>query len=147
MISAKKTCYLLLDILFCKVFFLLVSTGLLIAEAASMTSDLAKSAEVVGSLFAILDRYTRIEPDDSNGYLAEEITGRIQICDIDFAYSARPNAIILKDSSITIEAGKSTAVVGQSGSGKSTIISLIERFYDPLIGVVKIDGRDIRSYK
>ncbi|PHT97665.1 ABC transporter B family member 18 [Capsicum chinense] len=45
-----------------------------------------------------------------------------------------------------MEEGKSTALVGQSGSGKSTIIALIERFYDPLSGVVKIDGRDIRSY-
>ncbi|KAL0377486.1 UNVERIFIED_CONTAM: ABC transporter B family member 15 [Sesamum radiatum] len=63
-----------------------------------------------------------------------------------FAYPARPNTIIFKGFSIYIEAGKSTALVGQSGSGKSTIIGLIERFYDPLRGVVKIDGRDIKSY-
>ncbi|TYI75131.1 hypothetical protein E1A91_D07G253700v1 [Gossypium mustelinum] len=127
-------------------FLILVSTGLVIAQAASMTSDMAKSAEVVRSLFAILDRCTRIEPDESSGYLAQEITGCVEICDVEFAYPARPNVSILKDFSISIEAGKSTALVGQSGSGKSTVISLIERFYDPVKGVVKIDGRDIKSY-
>ncbi|XVE68020.1 hypothetical protein DITRI_Ditri09bG0034800 [Diplodiscus trichospermus] len=127
-------------------FFILVSTGIVIADAASMTSDLAMGSNVVGSLFAILDRYTSIEPEDSNGFLAEKVRGNIEITSIDFAYPARPNVTILKDFSITIEAGKSTALAGQSGSGKSTIISLIERFYDPLEGLVKIDGRDIRSY-
>jgi ATP-binding cassette subfamily B (MDR/TAP) protein 1 len=54
--------------------------------------------------------------------------------------------IIFKGFSLSIQPGKSTALVGQSGSGKSTIIGLIERFYDPLRGVVKIDGRDIKTY-
>nr|XP_016442889.1 PREDICTED: ABC transporter B family member 15-like [Nicotiana tabacum] len=127
-------------------FMILVSTGRVIADAGTMTNDLAKGADAVGSVFSVLDRYSLIEPEDSEGYKPKKITGNVELCDVDFAYPARPNVIIFKGFSIKIEAGKSTALVGQSGSGKSTIIGLIERFYDPSSGVVKIDGRDIRSY-
>ncbi|KAK3227802.1 hypothetical protein Dsin_007664 [Dipteronia sinensis] len=127
-------------------FMVLVSTGRVIADAGSMTTDLAKGSDSVASVFTVLDRYTRIEPEDPEGHQPEKITGHIEIRDIHFAYPARPNVMIFKGFSIIIEAGKSTALVGQSGSGKSTIIGLIQRFYDPLNGVVKIDSRDIRSY-
>uniref|UniRef100_F6HV62 ABC transporter B family member 15 n=1 Tax=Vitis vinifera TaxID=29760 RepID=F6HV62_VITVI len=127
-------------------FMILVSTGRVIADAGSMTSDLAKGSDAVGSVFAVLDRYTRIEPEDPDGHQPEKIIGRVEIRDVDFAYPARPDVLVFKSFSINIDAGKSTALVGQSGSGKSTIIGLIERFYDPLQGSVKIDGKDIRSY-
>ncbi|XP_027334788.1 ABC transporter B family member 15-like isoform X2 [Abrus precatorius] len=127
-------------------FMVLVSTGRIIADAGSMTSDLAKGADVVGSIFSILDRRTKIEPDDPNGYKPEKLIGRIELHGVYFAYPTRPNVVIFQDFSIKIEEGKSTALVGQSGSGKSTIIGLIERFYDPVKGMVTIDGVDIKSY-
>ncbi|TYI30733.1 hypothetical protein ES332_A05G408200v1 [Gossypium tomentosum] len=128
-------------------FMILVSTGRVIADAGSMTSDLVKGSEAIGSVFAILDRFTTIEPEDPDGHNPEKITGHVELHDIDFAYPARPNIMIFRAFSLNIDAGKSTALVGQSGSGKSTIIGLIERFYNPLEGVVEIDGRDIRSYQ
>ncbi|CAO2046139.1 unnamed protein product [Urochloa humidicola] len=127
-------------------FMIIVSTGRVIADAGSTTTDLAKGAEAVASMFAILDRKTEIEPDNPKGYKPEKLCGGVQIIGVDFAYPSRPNVIIFKEIFLNIQPGKSTAIVGQSGSGKSTIVGLIERFYDPLRGVVKIDGIDIKLY-
>ncbi|CAN6244657.1 unnamed protein product [Urochloa humidicola] len=127
-------------------FIIIVMTGRLIGEAGSMTTDLAKGADAVASVFAILDRETEIDSDSPEGYNPAKFKGEVEIADIDFAYPSRPNVIIFKGFSLSIQPGKSTALVGKSGSGKSTIIGLIERFYDPTAGVVKIDNRDIRSY-
>ncbi|KAL7100804.1 hypothetical protein ACP275_08G017700 [Erythranthe tilingii] len=127
-------------------FMILVSTGRVIADAGTMTNDLAKGSDAVGSVFAVLDRYSLIEPEDPDGFKPEKLTGRVEICEVHFAYPARPDTMIFKGFSLEIVAGKSTALVGQSGSGKSTIVALIERFYDPLRGSVKIDGRDVKSY-
>ncbi|KAK8461544.1 hypothetical protein SEVIR_1G054700v4 [Setaria viridis] len=127
-------------------FMILVSTGRVIADAGSMTTDLAKGADAVASVFAVLDRETEIDPDNPEGHKPEKLKGEVDIRGVDFAYPSRPDVIIFKGFSLSIQPGKSTALVGQSGSGKSTIIGLIERFYDPLRGVVKIDGRDIKTY-
>ncbi|KAJ4960390.1 hypothetical protein NE237_020300 [Protea cynaroides] len=131
---------------FFQTFLILVSTGRVIADAGAMTTDLAKGSNAVRSVFAVLDRVIRIEPDDPEAHKPQKLTGGIDIQDVDFAYPARPEVIIIKDFSLKMEAGKSTALVGQSGSGKSTMIGLIERFYDPLKGTVRIDGKDIKLY-
>nr|CAD1823055.1 unnamed protein product [Ananas comosus var. bracteatus] len=128
-------------------FMILVSTGRVIADAGSMTTDLAKGADAVASVFAVLDRATKIEPEDPDGYKPERLRGDIDLHGVDFAYPARPDVMIFKGFSLRIHAGQSTALVGQSGSGKSTIIGLVERFYDPLKGSVKMDGRDVRTYE
>ncbi|XP_057463843.1 ABC transporter B family member 15-like isoform X1 [Actinidia eriantha] len=129
-----------------EIILILLTTGIVIAEAGTMTNDLAKGSDAVGSVFAVLDRFTSIQPDDPEGYRPNKITGHVELHDVEFSYPARPDVTIFNSFSIKMEAGKSTALVGQTGSGKSTIIGLIQRFYDPIKGIVEIDGRDIRSY-
>ncbi|KAI3965489.1 hypothetical protein MKW92_034732 [Papaver armeniacum] len=128
-------------------FFVLMSTGKNIADAGSMTSDLAKGADAIRSVFGILDRKPEIDPDDPQGIKPKmELEGNIVLKNVFFAYPARPDQMIFKGLTLKIEAGTTVALVGESGSGKSTIISLIERFYDPLNGSVEIDKKDIKLY-
>lgn len=130
-----------------KTFFVLVSTGKVIAEAGSMTSDLAKGSKAVASVFAILDRQSLISGsyNDGDGTKMEKMAGGIEIKKVDFAYPSRPETLVLRQFCLEIKAGTSIGLVGTSGCGKSTVISLIQRFYDVERGAVKVDGVDIRS--
>ncbi|KAK2172720.1 hypothetical protein NP493_937g00041 [Ridgeia piscesae] len=74
-----------------------------------------------------------------------ECRGEVTLDDIEFTYPSRPDAIILRGLTVTIKPGQRVALVGQSGCGKSTCVSLVERFYDTSRGCVRIDGVDIRS--
>ncbi|XP_013885276.1 mitochondrial potassium channel ATP-binding subunit [Austrofundulus limnaeus] len=71
--------------------------------------------------------------------------GRIDFMDISFSYPTRPGHKVLKNFTLTLPPGKTVAVVGESGGGKSTVAALLERFYDPTSGVITLDGLDIRT--
>ncbi|KAK1878716.1 Mitochondrial potassium channel ATP-binding subunit [Dissostichus eleginoides] len=73
------------------------------------------------------------------------LTGRVDFINISFSYPTRPGQQVLSKFSLTLPPGKSVAIVGESGGGKSTVASLLERFYDPTSGVVMVDGLDIRT--
>ena len=71
--------------------------------------------------------------------------GKIELRNVHFAYPMRPDVAVFRGYNLTIEAGQTVALVGESGGGKSTVISLLERFYDPLEGQVLLDDTDIRT--
>ncbi len=76
---------------------------------------------------------------------APRFKGKIEFENVDFYYT--PENPILKDLNLTIEPGQLAALVGPTGAGKTTIISLIPRFYDPISGVVSIDGTDVKRFR
>ena len=84
-------------------------------------------------------------PRQKKGLKPEYVTGYIEFRNVTFAYPARPGAQVLKSFSLTVPAGKTVALCGASGSGKSTVVQLVERFYDPLAGSITLDQVDLRE--
>lgn len=96
-------------------------------------------------IFSRIDRVPEIDSEDIKGLVLDKIQGEIELEHVRFTYPSRPDSIVLKDFNLKVEAGKTVALVGASGSGKSTAIALVQRFYDANGGIVKIDGVDIRT--
>lgn len=92
--------------------------------------------------FLAIDLQVRDLPSACN---APKFKGAIELEHVNFGYL--PDRMVLKDVCLTVKPGQVAALVGATGSGKSTLISLVPRFYDPQSGAVKIDGVDIRKYK
>jgi subfamily B ATP-binding cassette protein MsbA len=115
-----------------------------VKDLATTTNAIAQAAVGVDRIRAILDT-DDIIPERPDAVDPADIKGEVTFEHVAFAYSA--DAPVLKDVSVTIKPGQMVGVVGPTGSGKSTVVSLIPRFYDPSGGVVKIDGRDVREYK
>jgi len=98
-----------------------------------------------GKLFETIDRIPDIDSANPDGLKPENVHGEIVLEDVKFSYPSRPDVQVVKGLSLKFHAGKTAALVGASGSGKSTIVSLVERFYDPSSGVVKLDGVDLKD--
>jgi subfamily B ATP-binding cassette protein MsbA len=113
-------------------------------ELSKMTDTVSKSVVGYERIQEVLEIEARVR-DLPRARRAPRFKGKIEFDRVNFAYDEK--SPVLKDVSFSIEPGQVAAFVGPSGTGKTTIISLIPRFYDPQSGTVKIDGRDIRGYK
>jgi len=122
-----------------------------------MASCIAKIFEGLGAggrVFFLLNRTPQIpEPLSSQKTIIQPIkpesligAGDIQFEDVSFSYPSRPGQAVLEKVSLTIPSNKTTALVGGSGAGKSTVISLLQRFYDINHGKITIDGHDLKSF-
>ena len=112
-------------------------------ELSKMTDAYSKAAVGYERIHEVLDFDGEIK-DPPGARRAPAFRGRIEFANVGFAYD--PAVPVLKNLSLSIQAGQTAALVGPTGAGKSTIISLIPRFYDPQSGSVKIDGQDVRRF-
>jgi len=114
-----------------------------VKDLASMNNSIAQTAVAVERIRTILDADAVLpeKPDASD----QKIKGEIVFDHVAFAYDA--SCPVLRDVSFTVKPGQMIGVVGPTGGGKSTIMSLIPRFYDPSSGSVSVDGIDVRDYR
>ncbi|KOC07348.1 ABC multidrug transporter Mdr1 [Aspergillus flavus AF70] len=106
---------------------------------------ITSAVAAANKIYATIDRVSPLDPLSTEGQKLEELQGNVELKNVRHIYPSRPEVVVMDDVSLLIPAGKSTALVGASGSGKSTIIGLLERFYDPVGGCVHIDGYDIKD--
>uniref|UniRef100_H2ZR93 Bile salt export pump n=1 Tax=Ciona savignyi TaxID=51511 RepID=H2ZR93_CIOSA len=113
--------------------------------AGSNMEYFAAAKAAAYKVFEIIDRVPEIDSMSDDGHKPDRVHGKIEFKNVDFTYPSRLDVQILHGVSFVAESGKSVALCGQSGCGKSTCVQLIQRFYDPQNGVVELDGVDIRT--
>lgn len=106
---------------------------------------MSKARVASSKIFHLIDRETQIDPTLEGG-LKPTVKGDVDAKRVTFEYPTRPDVPVLRGLSVGVTAGSTLALVGASGCGKSTIVSLLERFYDVRSGELKIDGTEVREF-
>ena len=114
-----------------------------LCQAMSHAPDYAKAKLAAASLFQLVDRVPLIDSSSPEGARPTTVRGDIEFKNIKFSYPTRPNVKVLRDLTLSVQSGETLALVGSSGCGKSTVVSLLERFYAPESGTILLDGIDI----
>ncbi|MGB7624403.1 MAG: ABC transporter ATP-binding protein [Terriglobia bacterium] len=115
-------------------------------DLSKMTDTVSKSMVGYERIQEVLEIESRVK-DEPGARQAPKFKGQIEFAQVSFNYGGDKEKQVLRDISFKIEAGQVAALVGPSGTGKTTLVSLIPRFYDPVSGHVGIDGTDIRRYR
>ncbi|KAL7381347.1 hypothetical protein ABVT39_004474 [Epinephelus coioides] len=106
--------------------------------------DMLNSVGAAGKVFEYLDRKPEVSMEGK--FKPDQLTGHVSFQCLSFAYPTYPNKIVLQDFSLELKSGQMTALVGPSGEGKSTCVSLLERFYEHQSGEILLDNEPLKSY-
>jgi ATP-binding cassette subfamily B (MDR/TAP) protein 1 len=124
----------------------MLTASLILSQAAPFLRSFDAATVAFAKLETDMNRPTEIDGTlEDNGTLASDFSGSIEFRNVSFAYVSRPDNAVLQDLSFVCPAGQQTAIVGLSGSGKSTVASLIARLYNSSQGEVLLDGRDVKD--
>uniref|UniRef100_A0A8C3NLY3 Phosphatidylcholine translocator ABCB4 n=1 Tax=Geospiza parvula TaxID=87175 RepID=A0A8C3NLY3_GEOPR len=127
------------------VFSAVVFGAMALGQTSSFAPDYAKAKISAAHLFQLFERVPSIDSYSEEGDKPETFEGNITIKDVAFNYPNRPEVKILQGLNLKVEKGQTLALVGSSGCGKSTVVQLLERFYDPLDGEMLFDGKSAKS--
>eukprot|EP00958_Prasinococcus_capsulatus_P013956 scaffold1448_cov387-Prasinococcus_capsulatus_cf.AAC.8 len=116
-----------------------------VGQAAPSIAAIATGKAAGKRVVDMIERVSKIDSTSTEGLKPATCQGNISFESVFFAYPTRPDVMILSGFTATIAAGSSFAIVGASGSGKSTATALLQRFYDPLSGLIAVDGNDIKA--
>jgi ATP-binding cassette subfamily B protein len=129
----------------------IISIGFAMGQCAQSIAQVYEGLGAGGRVFYLLDRVPLIpEPPSSPEERKEAVkpdamVGDIIFENVSFSYPSRPGQLVLDGVSLTIPSNTTTALVGSSGAGKSTVVSLLQRFYDINLGRITVDGHDLKS--
>ncbi|EEY69036.1 ATP-binding Cassette (ABC) Superfamily [Phytophthora infestans T30-4] len=127
-------------------FFGVLMGTISLSQISPNITAVAEARGAAAEIYKILDTPSAIDASrEHEGEKPDFCVGRIQAVGVNFTYPSRPDVQILNDYNVTIQPGQTVAFVGASGGGKSTLISLLERFYDPQEGTILLDGRDVKT--
>jgi ATP-binding cassette subfamily B (MDR/TAP) protein 1 len=126
-------------------FFAIIIGAFSLGQAAPYFQVIGNSQGAGFRIFETLARESPIDSCSQDGLKPEKLDGDMTFDNVNFTYPSRPDVQILCDFNLKIKSGQTVALVGASGSGKSTIVKLLERFYNPTSGSITLDGNEIKS--
>ncbi|KAK7418059.1 hypothetical protein QQX98_004198 [Neonectria punicea] len=127
------------------VIFAMLVAATALTQIAPQTIAISKATAAAQEMFQMIDRESKIDSLSVEGEIISNFKGNIQLRAVRFAYPSRSDVPVLHSLDLDIPADKTTALVGASGSGKSTIFGLLERWYEPGGGSITLDGHPIEQ--
>nr|XP_035936386.1 ATP-dependent translocase ABCB1 isoform X2 [Halichoerus grypus] len=126
------------------VFSAIVFGAMAVGQVSSFAPDYAKAKVSAAHVIMIIEKTPLIDSYSTGGLQPNTLEGNVTFNEVVFNYPTRPDIPVLQGLSLEVKKGQTLALVGSSGCGKSTVVQLLERFYDPLAGTVLIDGKEIK---